>query len=217
MLGYANAKISLVVDGESGVKVESKSQDSGRSQLLIADELEVGKIYKLMFEFSERMADLDGEGAAGCETLTLALRTWDKNKACDDGIEKSDSNYPIVTTPGSDAVQQTIRISKSQKNQAVTITGDEVVDMVVVVDYSGSFYRPDVDVILGEPKSKGDEEEQALAISATESTPQDVEFSRKDATVYFFRGIHSGKYTFRIRESFKKKKGSCQSAINLSI
>ena len=86
MLGYANAKISLVLDGESGVKVESKSQDSGHAQLLIADVIEIGRTYKLIFEFSERTADLDGEGAAGCETLTLALRTWDKTKVCDEGI-----------------------------------------------------------------------------------------------------------------------------------
>lgn len=113
MLGYANAKVSLVIDGESGVKVESKSQDSGRAQLLIADDLEVGKTYKLIFEFSERTADLDGEGAASCETLTLALRTWDKSKVCDEGIDKTDSSYPITTTPGNDATTETVRISKS--------------------------------------------------------------------------------------------------------
>ena len=35
--------------------------------------------------------------------------------------------------------------------------------------------------------------------------------------MYFFSNIHSGKYTFKIRESFKKGKGSCQSAVTISI
>lgn len=102
----------------------------------------------------------------------------------------------------------------------MTIGGDQVVDMLVVIDYSGSFYRPDIDVILGEIKSDGkqhSEEEQAFELGAGETIPTVVDFSRKDATVYFFSNIHSGKYTFKIRESFKKSKGSCQSAVTLSI
>lgn len=35
--------------------------------------------------------------------------------------------------------------------------------------------------------------------------------------MYFFSNIHSGKYTFKIRESFKKGKGSCQSAITITV
>ena len=102
-LGYANAKISLVVDGESGVKVESKSQDSAHAQLLIATDLEVGRKYNIIFEFTERASILDGEGALGCETLTLGFRTWDSSKVCNQGLEKSDASYPITTTPGADA------------------------------------------------------------------------------------------------------------------
>ena len=94
--------------------------------------------------------------------------------------------------------------------------------MMVVLDYSSSFHRPDLEVILAAVTSdqstsaRGSEEEQAKHIAAGASVPEIVDFSRKDATVYLFKMIHSGSYTFRVRERFKKNT-ECQSAVTLTI
>lgn len=104
MLGYSNAKISLTVDGHDGVIVESKPQDDGRSQLLIAEDLAVDTSYTLHFEFSEREADLDGQGALSCETFVLAVKTWDSRTVCQEGLEKSYSDAAMYTSPGDEPI-----------------------------------------------------------------------------------------------------------------
>ena len=66
--------------------------------------------------------------------------------------------------------------------------------MLVVLDYSGSFYRPDLEVIKGAPSASSSDNEtaEALNFAAGESTPEVVDFSRKDATVFLFKAVHSG-------------------------
>ena len=118
LLGYANAKVSLVQVGQDGVKVESKGQDSGRSQLLIAENLKEWQRYNLIFEFSERQTDLDGEGALGCEVFTLAFKTWDSASTCQDGIDKTygmQEGNAMRVSPGDSTQPTTIRMSKGSK------------------------------------------------------------------------------------------------------
>jgi hypothetical protein len=114
----------------------------------------------------------------------------------------------LMVTPGNDPAVSNFKMSKPYKRHAVEVTGTDTVDMLVVLDYSGSFYRPDLEVIVGEegkPSSGDSEQDAAFKLVAGESTPEVVDFSRKDATVFLFKGMHSGHYTFKLRESFKKK------------
>ena len=108
------------------------------------------------------------------------------------------------------------------KRLQVDIQGSGTVDMLVVLDYSNTFFRADLEVMAGSPNdgkdrsSWGDsEEEAAVNIVASETTPALVDYSRKFATVYLFHNIHSGSYTFKLHQSFKKGRGGCQSAVNL--
>jgi hypothetical protein len=96
--------------------------------------------------------------------------------------------------------------------------------MLVILDYSNTIFRTDLEVTAGSPNDGKDRsawgdtaEEQAVNIVASETTPSLVDYSRKHATVYLFHNIHSGSYTFKLHQSFKKGRGGCQSAINLKI
>jgi hypothetical protein len=99
-VGQANTKIALM-HGKK-VEVESKPQDGGKSNLLIAENLEVGAKYELIFEFTERSHEMDGMGAIGCETFVLAVKTWDSKKVCDSGLDKTDVTQPIKLYANSD-------------------------------------------------------------------------------------------------------------------
>lgn len=83
------------------------------------------------------------------------------------------------------------------------------------MDYSGSFFRTDLEVTVEIPTSdsNSDEAVKAMNIVAAESSPALVDFSRKDATVYLFKNVHAGGYTFKLHQSFKKGRGSCQAAV----
>ena len=58
---------------------------------------------------------MDGFSALTCETFTLAIRTWEADKVCQEGIDKSNSDVPLFTSPDNEARTEVIRISKSQK------------------------------------------------------------------------------------------------------
>lgn len=200
MLGYANAKVTLSETGAAGVVAESVPQDDGNSQFLVAENLRPGTDYIIHYSFSARASDLDGQGALACETFILEMLTFATEDVCKDGVEKSDSGYPLYTTPGQDETTLPIRISKSKKSQTVTVGGSTVVDMLVTLDYSSTIFKPWL-TIEGDTftsDNKADKAAKLQALIAGETSPELVDFSRKDAVVYLFRNIHAGNYKFNI-------------------
>lgn len=117
MLAYANAKVSVSEAGVAGVIAESRPQDDGRSQFLLADNLRPGTSYVLHYEFSAREADLDGQGALACETFILELQSFATEDACKDdsaAARSAGSSYPVYTNPGEDGATTQIRFTKSE-------------------------------------------------------------------------------------------------------
>lgn len=83
----------------------------------------------------------------------LEIMTFASEEICADGIEKTDATNPMYTSPGADETIQAIRITKSKKSQAVTVSGDKVVDMLVTLDYSETIFKPWLTVTVQNPTS----------------------------------------------------------------
>jgi hypothetical protein len=74
-----------------------------------------------------------------------------------------------------------------------------------MLDYSNTFFRTDLEVMVGSPNDGKDRsswgetlEEQEVNIVASDTSPSLVDYSNKFATIYLFHNIHPGSYTFKI-------------------
>lgn len=106
----------------------------------------------------------------------------------------------------------------------MTISGDKVVDMMVVLEYSSTIFKPWLSAQVDHPTSllnKADSHPELAqrlnAIVADFSSPDHIDYSRKDAVVYLFENIHAGNYRFDIHQSFKSGRENCQSVVGLTV
>ena len=85
------------------------------------------------------------------------------------------------------------------------IDGSDEVDYRITVDYSESFYRPEL-VLITDVNSG----EEVVKIPASS-----VQFNRKMNSEYFFYDIQPGKYHVMLRQNFKE--GHCVSPVTLTL
>ena len=81
----------------------------------------------------------------------------------------------------------------------MTVQGSGLSDVELKVDYSETFYRPEL--ILEAPVSGGDEgseTDQALRELAHVVPPTSVDFTKKMETVYLFVNIPAGTYRLKL-------------------
>lgn len=75
LLAQSNSKVSLLNDESRKLVAESRPIDDGQAQLLIASELEEGKKYIIILEFSQKHGAIDRQGLGNCHNFVLAIKT----------------------------------------------------------------------------------------------------------------------------------------------
>lgn len=97
-----------------------------------------------------------------------------------------------------------MRKKTETRSITVTGTGQGNIDLQLVLDYSASFYAPDLTLVAGQkakPKNYGDlseEEREEVQLITSETTPTLIGHNRKMATTYLFVNIVPGTYDVMI-------------------
>jgi hypothetical protein len=212
LLVRANSKMALLEASNREIVAQSRPTDSGRAQLLVASELRPEKTYLLVLEFSEETDTQDRKATAACEHFVLAAKTWDSKKTCVAGGNLPDvGSLPVSVTADVEVAPATVALSKQAAKRPLRVEGNGPVDLIITLDYSDAFYRPELSLRLGSASeggdaqsSGGDEGEREAVAELTQSlSAATVELARKQSTTYIFADLSAGSYELRIRHRFK--------------
>ena len=67
--------MAILEQSSRSLVAESKSQEGGDAQLVVATHLRVGTPYVLLLEFSAEPGSLDGAASEACDHFYMALKT----------------------------------------------------------------------------------------------------------------------------------------------
>lgn len=98
--------MAILEESGRSLVAESKSQEEGDAQLVVATDLRVGAHYLILLEFSAEPGSLDGAASEACDHFYLAFKTWDSDSICSSAISEpgpatvvatADSGYQVFT------------------------------------------------------------------------------------------------------------------------
>ena len=90
--------MAIIEERSRSLVAESKSQENGDAQLILATKLRVGTPYVLLLEFSEQPGTLDGAAAEACVNFYMSMKTWDSNHVCSSAINQPETDTIVATS-----------------------------------------------------------------------------------------------------------------------
>ena len=138
--------IMAIIDGQSRKLVaESKSQEEGDAQLIVATNLQDDHEYILLIEFSALTSTLDGSAQENCNHFYMSMSTWDSKNICSTAIDEPQMNEVTVT---SDSAPQKFSVPLTQKfiKKELRVEGSNPVDLQFTVDHSDAFFRAELSI-----------------------------------------------------------------------
>jgi hypothetical protein len=180
LLVKSNAKIVLLETHSRALVMQSKAVEDGDAQLLIAKSLKVGTSYIILLEFSEAEGALDGEAKEACNHFTLTIKSWDSRNICQDA--QHPDRDTITAVPDKEAKTYMLSLGPKSVKKELKISENGLVDLQIILDNSGTFYRSELFLrseTVEDDTDGENKDDEAIRSSYEDEDADHVDFSSK--------------------------------------